>query len=68
MSQPRNALIHQFAPSGFPHFDGEGDQMIGFYFQFIDENDQPYGDLIGPYAVNADAERAAQRAFTTNDF
>lgn len=68
MPQPRNALIHQFDLSGTPHFDGDGDQMLGFYFQFIDEDDQPYGELIGPYAVNVEAEQAAERAFTRRDF
>lgn len=69
MAKPANVMIHEFEPSTAPiHFDDEGDQLLGFYYQFTDAGDQPLGDLIGPYSVNTDAERAAMRAFNSNDF
>lgn len=63
-----NALIHEFVPSEMPYFDEEGDQMLGYYYQFIDEADEPVGQLIGPYGYEELAERAASRAFRSKDF
>ena len=63
-----NVLIHEFDPEGEPVFDDEGDQMIGFYYQFIDNEDNPLTDLIGPYRDNLAVERAAQAAFYRSEF
>lgn len=68
MPQPHNIMIHQFVPEGTPYHDDEGDQMLGFYFQFTDTHDQPVSDLIGPYSKGGDAERAAVHALRTRDF
>ena len=62
-----NALIQVF-DGGLPSFDSDGDLMLGSYYQFIDENDMPIGDWIGPYLDKIDAEKAAQRAFKYKDF
>lgn len=63
-----NALIHEFDPLLPPQFDNDGDQLIGFYFQFTDEHDLPINGLIGPYRDRERAERACKRAFVTHDF
>lgn len=69
MQQPHNIMIHEFHPTSLPvYIDDEGDQMIGFYFQFTDEDDKPVSAMIGPYSHNKHAEKAALRAFNTKDF
>lgn len=69
MPKAHNILIHEFDPSADPpYLDDDGDQMIGFYYQFTDEDDEPLSDLIGPYPYNGAAEKAALRAFKSNDF
>lgn len=67
MPQP-TILIHEFVVSGDPRFDDEGDQMLGFYFQFADQDDQPITHLIGPYQRKGTAEKAAVKAFHARDF
>jgi hypothetical protein len=66
--RPTNALIHVYTSSGPPSFDSEGDLMLGSYYQWIDENDIPIGELIGPYLDKVAAEKAAKRAFRYKDF
>lgn len=68
MQQPHNIMIYEFLPEGIPHHDDEGDQMLGFYYQFTDHEDQPVSDLIGPYSQGCDVERAAVRALRSKDF
>lgn len=68
MPKPINILIHEFDETTGPYIDDDGDQMHGFYFQFIDENDEPVTDLIGPYGYDGAAERAALRAYHSKDF
>jgi hypothetical protein len=63
-----NALIHEFDSASPPYFDDEGDLMLGSYYQFIDQDDQPVSGLIGPYTDNIAAERAAKVAFNSGDF
>lgn len=63
-----NALIHTFTPDAPPYYDDDGDQMLGSYFQFIDENDEPVSPMIGPYGDHGQAARAAQKAFDRKDF
>ncbi len=63
-----SARIHEFDSHGPPSLDDEGDERLGFYYQFIDEADDPVGGLIGPYAFKEHAERAAQAAFRRGDF
>lgn len=62
------AKIHEFEPSGPPYFDDDGDQMIGFYYQWLDENDDVVGGLVGPYSYQDMVERAASKAFDRKDF
>jgi hypothetical protein len=67
--QERNIEIHEFDQAKLPHhFDDEGQQMIGFYYRFVDGNDLPLGALIGPYRYNGAAEKAALKAFRLKDF
>ncbi len=69
MPKATNILIHEFDPSIDPTcLDDEGDPMIGFYYQFTDEDDLPVSGLIGPYSYDKAAEKAAMRAFRANDF
>jgi hypothetical protein len=63
-----DALIHEFDPKQPPQYDDEGDQMLGFYFQFIDTNEQPVSGLVGPYKYRVACENAARRAFQARDF
>lgn len=63
-----SAKIHEFEPSGPPYFDDEGDQMIGFYYQWLDENNDPISELIGPYHYQDQVELAATKAFARKDF
>lgn len=63
-----SALIHDFDLASVPVFDDEGDQRVGFYYQFVDAQDLPVTSLHGPYRVRVDAERAAQRAFDRRDY
>lgn len=63
-----SALIHEFDAHGPPSFDDEGDERLGFYYQFIDKQELPVTGLIGPYAFKDHAERAAQNAFRRGDF
>ena len=60
--------IHEFDPSGTPFLDEEGDQMIGSYYQFMNDDDEPISCLIGPYRDKKAAARAAQRAYDRRDF
>jgi hypothetical protein len=69
MTKVHNILIHEFDPNADPtYLDDEGDPMIGFYYQFTDEDDQPISELIGPYSYDKAAEKAAMRAYRSNDF
>lgn len=63
-----NALIHEFDPALPPLFDDDGELLLGFYYQFIDEHDAPVNGLVGPYRDKGAAERAAKRAFASKDF
>lgn len=65
MPKAHSILIHEFdAASRPPCYDDEGDQRIGSYYQFIDVDEEPISDLIGPYLYNEAAERAALKAFS----
>lgn len=68
MPQPHNILIHEFSPTGLAHFDDEGDQMLGFYFQITDKDDEPISEMIGPYVHKWLVEPAARKAFDNRDF
>ena len=67
MPKPHNIMIHNFDKSS-EYYDGDGDQLLGFYYQFTDAADQPISDLIGPYGCTVTVERAAKRAFHSRDF
>jgi hypothetical protein len=66
--QAANALIHEFNKQGPPIMDDDGDQMLGFYYQFTDAEDHAIAGLIGPYRKRVEAEHAARRAFEAHDF
>ena len=68
MVEACNIMIHEFVPTGPPRFDDEGDQMLGFYYQFTDEAEEPINQLVGPYGDHREVERAAMRAFSNGDF
>lgn len=69
MQEPSSVMIHEFEANKLPvHLDDEGEQMIGFYFQFVDGANRPLGGLVGPYGHNGAAEEAAQHAFNKRDF
>ena len=68
MQQAMQCLIHTFEPSGTPCFDEDGEQLIGSYYQFVDETDKPIGALHGPYRDNEAAESAATQAYHRRDF
>lgn len=68
MPQASQILIHEFIPSGPITYDDEGSQMLGFYYQFTDDQDQPVTTLIGPYNDKSHVERAANRAFKSRDY
>jgi hypothetical protein len=64
-----HVLIHQFTNSAAePSFDDEGDERIGSYYQWVDQYNRPRSQLIGPYATNKEAEKAAHRAYLRRDF
>jgi hypothetical protein len=60
-------LIHIFYPASEPVYDDEGELLLGSYYQFVDKDDKPVGDLIGPYLDNTEAEKAAKIAFKKKD-
>ena len=66
--QAANALIHEFDKNKPPVLDEDGDQMLGFYYQFIDAGDRPITGLIGPYGVKQDCVDAATTAFHKHDY
>lgn len=68
MTQATNALIHEFNKEGPIITDDDGDQMLGFYYQFTDAEDIAIAGLIGPFNRRAEAEKAAQRAFEVRDY
>ena len=67
-SYPGRALIHQFLLGSDPYYDDEGDLMLDFYFQIIDENDEPVSAMIGPYRDKKAVEKAARNAFRSKDY
>ena len=68
MPKPTTILIHEYDPSKGVFLDDDGDPMFGFYYQFADDEDTPIGGMIGPYRYGRTAEKAAARAFDTEDF
>jgi len=68
MPKPANILIHEFDPAIQSVTDDDGDEVLGFYYEFIDENETPIGYMIGPYRDGPSAEKAALRAWKLNDF
>lgn len=68
MPEVHSALIHEFDGNGPPHFDDEGDQCIGCYYQFVDKDELPVAPMVGPYLYRELAEAAAKTAFRHGDF
>lgn len=61
-------MIHTFEPNAPPYFDGDGEQMIGSFYQFVDAADEPTGAMVGPYRTHKQAAKAAKLAFDRKDF
>ncbi len=78
MSDPKDnegkcfAEIHFFdkdLKTGEVQVDEVGEELIGHYYQLIEEStDIPISDLVGPYCSNEEAENAAQKAFSEEDY
>jgi len=68
MPKPHSIMMHEFSASDTPHYDDDGDELFGFYYQFIDGDNNPLTALIGPYRYKQAAEKAALRAFSIGDF
>ena len=68
MPAVQSALIHEFDAKLPPRFDVDGELLLGFYYQFVGDDDQPLYGLIGPYRHRFEAEGAAQLAFARRDF
>jgi hypothetical protein len=68
MQEAQHILIHHFENFGHPFLDDEGDRMLGFYYQFIDKNNIPISNMIGPYSIGDEAEKAALKAMREGDF
>jgi hypothetical protein len=62
------ALIHEFKSTDTIITDDDGDQMLGFYYQFAVGEEQALTGLVGPYNRRTDVEKAAQVAFDSGDF
>ena len=65
------ARIHNFFPhptTGEVHLDEDGDPMLGFYFDLIDDEDNPLCGMMGPYSTTEEVDKAAHRAWRTKDY
>ena len=66
-----HASIHHYFPhpeTGHIDYDEEGDPIMGWYFQVIDNNGLPLTHLIGPYGSSDEAEEACEKAWATGDW
>lgn len=71
MPEPLNANIHHFYPhpqTGYVDYDGEGDPILGFYFQIVDLTGIPISQLMGPYSTAEDAEEACHKDWKSGDY
>lgn len=68
MPQAHSALIHEFDAKAPPRFDEDGELLLGFYYQFLDQASSPITGLFGPYRYKGEAEGAAKRAFDSKDY
>lgn len=39
--EPQGILIHEFLPNEPERHDVDGELLLGFYYQFIDDNERP---------------------------
>jgi len=65
------ARIHHFFPhptTGEVYYDEEGDPLLGFYYDFVDDEENQIGSMMGPYSSNEQVEAAAQRAWRNKDY
>lgn len=65
------ANIHHYFPhpdTGFVSIDEDGDPILGFYYQLLDDKDEPVSHLMGPYGAAIEAEEAAEKALLTGDY
>jgi hypothetical protein len=62
--------IHHFYPhpdTGQIEIDEEGDPKLGFYFQFMNEDDEPISRMVGPYNTLPECEKACCREYEAGD-
>lgn len=52
--------IH-FFPNNGGFTDEDGEDLIGYYFRFVDDETGSTTHLIGPYNTGPEAERACQK-------
>ena len=65
------ARIHHFFPhptTGEVHHDEDGDPILGFYYEFVDEDESSLGRMMGPYSTTEEVEKAAHRAWRNKDY
>lgn len=60
MQNPRDVLILEFDGT-IADYDGE--LLLGWYYQPLDQNGEPDNGLMGPYETAPEAEAACRRAF-----
>ena len=71
MPEKMIANIHEFYPhptTGHVEYDEDGDPVLGFYFEILDNNGYPISQILGPYIDAEEAEQACHRAWTIGDF
>ncbi len=56
--------IHSYDGSTF---DAEGEVMLGFYYEILNDLNIPVALMMGPYGTAVEAEQACQRALDTGD-
>ena len=61
----QNAMIYDMRGHAF---DADGEEMIGWYCQLIDDDERPISDLDGPYGSYSEALEACQRTYNQHDY
>ena len=66
-----HGLIHHFFPhpdTGELQKDDYGDDLLGFYYQLVDDDEKPLCDMMGPYPTGEEAAAACDKAWLSNDY
>jgi len=59
MTEPYAAIHHFGANNNSDLRDVDGDPLLGWYYQIMNNEDDPATDLIGPYGSSEECEEAA---------